>query len=189
METQLRVSYTDWFPFLNRRINLAVSVPTALIPVVVVVVVVVGVVGGMLVLSVGQERTGKPAGVHPATVMVVKPDDKILVIVKVAVRVVVSWTVKPKQERSWLKLTIVMPQSPIGIRLFLPLTANWRKMLTEVRYESSSNELRIAFESRNDLKVKGAMVGSILQSIDKNVNLVTWTKRAVKPIILMSFTP
>jgi hypothetical protein len=75
-------------------------VPTALIPVVVVVVVVVGVVGGMLVLSVGQERTGKPAGVHPATVMVVKPDDKILVIVKVAVRVVVSWTVKPKQERS-----------------------------------------------------------------------------------------
>lgn len=61
--------------------------------------------------------------------------------------------------------------------------------MTEVRYESSSNELRIAFESRNDLKVKGAMVGSILQSIDKNVNLVTWTKRAVKPIILMSFTP
>jgi hypothetical protein len=46
-------------------------------------------------------------------------------------------------------------------------------MLTEVRYESSSNELRIAFESRNDLKVKGAMVGSILQSIKWKWNLVT----------------
>ena len=117
------------------------------------------------VLVVGQERTGKPAGVHPATVMVVYPDEMILVMVKVAVRVVVSWTVRPKQERSWLRLTVDIPQLPTGIRLFLPLTANWRKMFTEVRYESSLNELRMAFESTIDLKVKGATVGSILQLI------------------------
>ena len=121
--------------------------------------------------DLGQEMIGNPAGVQPAIVKVVKPDDKVLVIVNVAVKVVVSWTVRPKQERSWLKLTVVLPQSPTGIWLFMPFTANWRKIFTEVRYESSSNELRIAFESTSDLKVKGAIEGatvaSILQSVVK----------------------
>jgi hypothetical protein len=82
--------YTDSNTFLNRRATLTVSV---LYPEVVVVSV-------TAVLVVGQERTGKPVGVHPATVMVVYPDEMVLVMVKVAVRVVVSWTVRPKQERS-----------------------------------------------------------------------------------------
>lgn len=50
--------------------------------------------------GLGQARIGNPAGVQPATVKVVKPDDKVLVSVKVAVSVVVSCTVRPKQKRS-----------------------------------------------------------------------------------------
>jgi hypothetical protein len=40
---------------------------------------------------------GNPAGVQPAMVNVVKPVEMVLVSVKVAVSVVVSWRLKPKQ--------------------------------------------------------------------------------------------
>jgi hypothetical protein len=50
-----------------------------------------------------------------------------LVSVKVAVRVVVSWTVNPRQERNWLKLTVDMPQLPTEMTLFLPLLDSCRK--------------------------------------------------------------
>ncbi len=47
----------------------------------------------------GKPR-GKPNGVQPPTVMVAKPKDLVKVFVKVAVNVVVSWTVRPRQERN-----------------------------------------------------------------------------------------
>jgi hypothetical protein len=56
--------------------------------------------------------------------MVVKPADKVVVSVKVAVSVVVSWTVIPKQERNWLKLTVDWPQLPTVMALFFPLASS-----------------------------------------------------------------
>lgn len=66
------------------------SPPSKLVLVVVVVVVVLEVPSGQVVY-------GNPAGVQPAMVNVVKPDEMVLVSVKVAVSVVVSWRLKPKQ--------------------------------------------------------------------------------------------
>jgi hypothetical protein len=50
--------------------------------------------------------------VQPITVIVLYPAEKVEVCVKVAVNVVVSWTVIPKQAINSLKLTVDMPQSP-----------------------------------------------------------------------------
>jgi hypothetical protein len=66
------------------------SPPSKLVLVVVVVVVV-------LEVPCGQVVYGNPAGVQPAMVNVVKPVEMVLVSVKVAVSVVVSWRLKPKQ--------------------------------------------------------------------------------------------
>ena len=45
-------------------------------------------------------------------------------------RVVVSWTVIPKQERNSLKLTVDIPQSPTVMKLFLPLASSCWKMFS-----------------------------------------------------------
>jgi hypothetical protein len=52
--------------------------------------------------------------------------DRIEVSVKVAVSVVVSWTVIPKQDRNSLKLTVDIPQLPTEMTLFRPLIASCR---------------------------------------------------------------
>ena len=95
-----------------------------------------------------------------------------MVSVKVAVRVVVSWTVIPKQERNSLKLTVDIPQLPTVMILFLALASNCLKTSSVLEYESS-NELTILSAWNLDLERIGASVGSILQnviqfSIDKN---------------------